>query len=200
MNYKDQLVLTGNIDDVGNPIADNIGNSYRFGLEVEAIIKFMENLTWGPNLALSTNKNVDKYYDFDGELRDFGNTDLAFSPSLVASSNIKYEPAKNLAISLLTKYVGEQYMSNIQLKESKLDGYLTNDLQISYEIVTDKLFKSIVFSGLVNNLFNVKYVSNGYFYTYDDTWTDPNEVTTITGAGYYPQAELNFLIGVNFKF
>jgi len=81
-----------------------------------------------------------------------------------------------------------------------LDAYLTNDLQISYEIITDKLFKSIVFSGLVNNLFNVKYVSNGYFYTYDDTWTDPDQVTTITGAGYYPQAELNFLIGVNFKF
>jgi iron complex outermembrane receptor protein len=200
MNYKDQLVLTGNIDNVGNPIADNIGNSYRFGLEVEAIFKFMENLTWGPNLALSTNKNVDKYYDFDGELRYFGNTDLSFSPSVVASSNIKYEPAKNLNISLLTKYVGEQYMSNIQLEESKLDGYLTNDLQISYEIVTDKLFKSIIFSGLVNNIFNVKYVSNGYFYTYDDTWTDPNQVTTITGAGYYPQAELNFLIGVNFKF
>ena len=100
----------------------------------------------------------------------------------------------------MTKYVGDQYMSNIQLEESKLDAYLTNDLQISYEIVTDKLFKSIVFTGLVNNLFNVKYVSNGYFYTYDDTWTDPNQVTTITGAGYYPQAELNFLLGVTLKF
>ena len=91
-------------------------------------------------------------------------------------------------------------MSNIQLDASKLDAYFTNDLQVSYEIMTNKLFKSIVFSGLVNNLFNVKYVSNGYFYTYDDTWTDPDRVTTITGAGYYPQAEINFLVGVNFKF
>mgnify|MGYP000246164071 CR=1 FL=1 len=200
MNYTDQLVLTGNIDDVGNPIADNIGKSYRLGLEIEAIVKVMKNLTWQPNFALSTNKNVDKYYNFDGELTDFGSTDLAFSPSIIAASNIKYEPIKNLGLSLLTKYVGEQYMSNIQLEASKLDAYFVNDFQISYQIVTDKLFKAIEFTGLVNNLFNVKYVSNGYFYTYDDTWTDPDKVTTITGAGYYPQAELNFLLGVNFKF
>jgi iron complex outermembrane receptor protein len=200
MNYKDQLVLTGNIDDVGNPIADNIGKSYRFGLEIEAVFRILENLTWQPNLALSTNKNVDKYYNFDGALTDFGNTDLSFSPSVVAGSNIKYEPLKNLGLSLLTKYVGEQYMSNIQLASSKLDAYFVNDFQISYELHTDKLFRSVEFSGLVNNLFNVKYVSNGYFYTYDDTWTDPDQVATITGAGYYPQAELNFLLGVNFKF
>jgi iron complex outermembrane receptor protein len=200
MNYKDQLVLTGKLDDVGNPIADNIGKSYRFGLEIEAIFQVTKNLTWQPNLALSTNKNIDKYYDFDGELAYFGNTDLSFSPGFVAGSNIKYQPLTHLNISLLSKYVGEQYMSNIQLEASKLDAYFTNDLQLSYELVTEKLFKSIVFSGLVNNLFNVKYVSNGYFYTYDDTWTDPDQVTTIAGAGYYPQAEINFLVGVNFKF
>jgi iron complex outermembrane receptor protein len=200
MNYKDQLVLTGNIDDVGNPIADNIGKSYRFGLEIEAIVQVMKKLTWQPNLAFSTNKNIDKYYDFDGELADFGNTDLAFSPAFVAGSQIQYQPLTLLSISLLSKYVGEQYMSNIQLDASKLDAYVTNDLQVSYELMTNKLFKSIVFSGLVNNLFNVKYVSNGYFYTYDDTWTDPDRVTTITGAGYYPQAEINFLVGVNCKF
>jgi iron complex outermembrane receptor protein len=91
-------------------------------------------------------------------------------------------------------------MSNIELEESKLDAYFVNDFQVSYEIMTNKLFKSIVFSGLVNNLFNVKYVSNGYFYTYDDTWSDPDKVTTITGAGYYPQAEINFLLGVNLRF
>ena len=200
MNYVDQLVLTGTIDDVGNPIADNIGNSYRLGLEVDAVVRFSDQFVWQPNFAISTNKNIDKYYEFDGELTNFGETDLAYSPNFIAASNLKYQANENFQISLLTKYVGDQYMSNIELEASKLDAYFVNDLQLSYEIKTEKLFKSVIFTGLVNNLFNVKYVSNGYFYTYDDTWTDPDQVTTITGAGYYPQAELNFLLGVNLKF
>ena len=200
MNYKDQLVLTGNLDDVGNPIADNIGKSYRLGLEIEAVLKILDNLTWQPNAALSRNKNIDKYYDFDGELTNFGDTDLSFSPNFIAGSNIRYVPFKNFNISFLTKYVGQQYMSNIELEASKLEAYFVNDLQLRYEIKTENLFKSVVFTGLVNNVFNVKYVSNGYFYTYDDTWSDPGQVTTITGAGYYPQAEINFLLGVNLNF
>lgn len=200
MNYVDQLVLTGNIDDVGNPIADNIGKSYRLGLEIDAVIRFTDKFSWQPNMAISTNKNIDKYYEFDGELTNFGNTDLAYSPSFIAGSNIRYEPLENFKISLLSKYVGNQYMSNIELEASELDAYFVNDLQVSYEITTNKLLKSIVFNGMVNNLFNVKYVSNGYFYTYDDTWSDPDQITTITGAGYYPQAELNFLLGVHLKF
>ncbi len=200
MNYVDQLVLTGNIDDVGNPIADNIGKSYRLGLEIDVALRFNEKFSWQPNLAFSTNKNIDKYYEFDGELTNFGNTNLAFSPSFIAGSNFVYEPLHNLKISWLSKYVGDQYMSNIELEASKLEAYFVNDLQVRYEITINKLLKSVVFSGLVNNLFNAKYVSNGYFFTYDDTWTDPDQVTTITGAGYYPQAELNFLLGVNLKF
>ncbi len=200
MNYVDQLVLTGTIDDVGNPIAENIGSSYRLGLEIDAVVRFSDKFIWQPNLAISTNKNIDKYYEFDGELTNFGNTDLAYSPSFIAASNIKYQPIENFQISLLSKYVGDQYMSNIELDASKLEAYFVNDLQVSYEIKTEKLFKSVVFTGLVNNLLNVKYVSNGYFFTFDDTWTDPDQVTTITGAGYYPQAELNFLLGVHLKF
>lgn len=200
MNYVDQLVLTGNIDNVGNPIADNIGKSYRLGLEIDAAIRFGEKFSWQPNLAFSTNKNIDKYYEFDGKLTNFGNTDLSFSPGFIAGSNIVFEPLANMKISLLSKYVGEQYMSNIKLEASKLEAYFVNDLHVSYEITMNKALKSIVFSGLVNNLLNVKYVSNGYFYTYDDTWSDPDQITTITGAGYYPQAELNFLLGVNLKF
>jgi len=200
MNYNDQLVLTGELDNVGNPIARNAGKSYRFGLEVESIIKILSNLNWQPNIALSMNKNIDKYYEFDGVLKDYGNTDLAYSPSFIAGSNLNYTPIKNLNISFLSKYVGEQYMSNIEHPNSKLDSYFVNDLNVSYEIKTEKLFKSVVFSGLVNNIFNVKYVSNGYFYTYDDTWSDANQITTITGTGYYPQAPINFLLGVNLKF
>jgi len=200
MFYRDQLVLTGELDDVGNPIADNIGESYRLGLEVDAVLRFRDNLIWQPNFALSMNKNIDKNFEFDGELTNFGNTDLAYSPGFIAASNLKYEPLKNFNISWLSKYVGEQYMGNIDHPNSKLDAYFVNDLLLSYEIVTEKLLKSVTFTGMVNNMFNVKYVSNGYFYTYDDTWTNPDEVKTITGAGYYPQAEINFLLGVNLKF
>lgn len=200
MNYQDQLVLSGELDNVGNPIARNAGKSYRIGLEIESVIKLTNRLNWQPNLAISANKNVDKYFQFDGVLKDYGNTDLAYSPSFIAGSILSYKPMNNLNISFLSKYVGEQFMSNIEHPNSKLESYFVNDLNVSYEITTKKLFKSIVFSGLINNLFNVKYVSNGYFYTYDDTWSDANQITTITGAGYYPQAEINFLLGVNLKF
>ncbi len=200
MYYNDQLVLTGELDDVGNPIATNIGKSYRLGLEVESIIKIMKNLTWQPNLALSINKNIDKQEEFDGELVDFGNTDLSYSPNVIIGSNIVFQPIQDFNISFLSKYVGAQFMSNIEHKNSKLDGYFVNDLNISYEIKSEKILKAIVFRGLVNNVFNVKYVSNGYFFTYDDTWSDPGKTTTLTGAGYYPQAGINFLLGVNLRF
>ncbi len=200
MSYKDQLVLTGELDDVGNPIATNIGKSYRLGLEIESVIKVLKTLSWQPNLALSVNKNIDKREEFDGELVDFGNTDLSYSPKIILGSNLAFRPIKDLNISFLSKYVGEQFMSNIEHIDSKLDAYFVNDLHLSYEINPDKFIKSIVFSGLVNNIFNVQYVSNGYFFTYDDTWTDPDKIKTITGTGYYPQAGINFLLGVNVKF
>ncbi|MCB0456070.1 MAG: TonB-dependent receptor, partial [Aequorivita sp.] len=108
--------------------------------------------------------------------------------------------------SLLSKYVGEQYMGNTDSEKSKLDSYFVNDLNVSYELIFSQddrsrpFVKSILLTGLVNNLFDEKYISNGYYYTYDDTWTDPNQVTTIEGAGYYPQATTNFLIGATLKF
>ncbi len=200
MYYTDQLVLTGELDDVGNPIADNVGESYRLGLEVDAAIRFSKNLLWQPNFAVSMNKNIDKLFEFDGVLTDFGNTDLAYSPGFIAASNLVYEPLEDLRISWLAKYVGEQYMSNIEHPDSKLDAYFVNDLQISYEIRPGKLLESVVFNGMVNNFLNAKYVSNGYFFTYDDTWSNPGEVETITGTGYYPQAEINFLLGVSLRF
>lgn len=200
MHYKDQLVLTGNLDDVGNPIADNIGKSYRLGIEIESAINILNKLQWQPNLALSINKNIDKFAEFDGELQDFGNTTLSYSPGVVASSNIVFKPVKNLDISFLSKFVGDQYMSNIEHQNSKLESYFVNDINITYKIEPKNIFKTIIFSGLVNNIFNTKYVSNGYFYTYDDTWSDPDKITTITGAGYYPQAEINFLLGVTLMF
>lgn len=200
MHYKDQLVLTGALDDVGAPLRETSGKSYRLGLEVDAEIRVSNQVRIYPNIALSTNKNVDFVTEKDGGLVNLGTTNTSFSPEIVAGNRLEYSPVKKLQFSLLSKFVGEQYMGNIDSDASKLDSYFIHDFNIVYVLDNVPVVKSIVFSGLVNNIFNTKYVSNGYFYTYDDNWSVPGEVTTIEGAGYYPQAEINFLVGATIKF
>ena len=199
MRYKDQLVATGALNDVGSPVFENSGKSYRLGLEIESSIKLTEKVIIQPNITLSTNKNEDFYFQRDGILTNLGNTNIAYSPNLVIGNNITLKPIQSLQISFLTKFVGEQYMGNIDAKKSVLPDYTTSDLNITYEWKINKGIKSIVLSGLINNIFDRVYESNGYFYTYDDNWSGPN-ITTIEGAGYYPQAGINFLAGLNLKF
>ncbi|MAS29381.1 MAG: hypothetical protein CMC44_02015 [Flavobacteriaceae bacterium] len=91
-------------------------------------------------------------------------------------------------------------MSNIESKKSQLESYFVNDINISYQFKPKKTIKGIGLSLLINNIFDQKYVSNGYFYTYDDNWSSPNEVKTIEGVGYYPQAGINFIVGLDLKF
>ena len=200
MNYKDQLVLTGAIDDTGAPLRATSGKSYRLGLEIDATFLIGDNFRILPNLALSSNKNLDFVSPIDGELVNLGTTNLSFSPNIVAGNKFEYEPITNLLLGLYTKYVGEQYMGNVDSDVSKLDAYFVNDFNVSYTIDNIPFLREIVVTGLVNNIFNIKYVSNGYYYTYDDTWTDPTTTTTIEGTGYYPQATINFLVGAAVKF
>jgi iron complex outermembrane receptor protein len=200
MNYKDQLVMTGALNDVGSPIFTNSGKSYRVGLEVESSIAISNKLILNPNITLSQNKNQDFYFQRDGVLQNLGNTDIAFSPNFVFGNQLVFMPNNNFQISFLSKFISEQYMGNIDSNRSKLDAYFVNDLNINYEWKLNKGIQSIVFSGLVNNIFNLEYESNGYFYTYDDDWSNPGSTTTIEGTGYYPQAGINFLFGVNLKF
>lgn len=200
MAYKDQLILTGELDDVGSPIRKNSGDSYRLGLEVDATIALLDNLIIRPNFTVSTNKNKDFHFERDGVLTTLGYTKIAYSPDFIAGNIVTFLPVSNFQVSLLSKMVGEQYMGNIDSEGSKLKSYFVNDLNVSYEFKPKSVFKSILLSGLVNNIFDYKYVSNGYFYTYDDNWSDPNQITTIEGAGYYPQAGINFLVGLTLKF
>ena len=200
MNYKDQLVLTGAIDDTGAPLRATSGKSYRLGVEIDATFLICDNFRMLPNLALSSNKNLDFVSPIDGELVNLGTTNLSFSPNIVAGNKFEYEPITNLQLGLYTKYVGEQYMGNVDSDVSKLDAYFVNDFNVSYTIDKIPFLREIVVTGLVNNIFNIKYVSNGYYYTYDDTWTDPTTTTTIEGTGYYPQATINFLVGATVKF
>ena len=200
MLYNEQLVLTGALDDIGTPIRANSGSSYRFGLEADAKIRLSNFFTINSNFTVSTNKNKQILSSFDGNIFDFGKTNISFSPSFIASNSIIYTPKDNLSIRLLSKYVGMQYMGNTDAINSQLESYFVNDFNISYKINPKRIFKSIVISGLVNNVFDVEYISNGYYYTYDDTWSIPGQIKTLDGAGYYPQATRNFLMGLTLKF
>ena len=200
MLYSNQLVLTGELDDVGTPIRTNSGNSYRLGIEIDNFLKLSEKTSFQTNLTLSSNKNKEIISKVNGEIYNYGKTNISFSPNLIASNIFFYMPNEYTTLSLLSKYVGDQYMSNNDSKNSMLESYFINDLNFTYQIKTNKLFDSIIFSALINNLFDIEYISNGYYYTYDDTWSNPGEVVTLDGAGYYPQATRNFLFGVSLKF
>ena len=200
MQYNEQLILTGALDDVGAPIRTNSGDSYRLGLEIEAAFSLSDAFIIQPVLTLSSNKNKQTYSQVDGILKDFGTTNISFSPEVVASNAFIYSPLKNFSLSFLTKYVGDQYMGNTDTDTSKLKEYFVNDLNITYEWNPKSVFSTVVVSALVNNIFDKEYVSNGYYYTYDDDWSVPGQLTTIEGAGYYPQATRNFLVGVTLNF
>lgn len=182
MAYKDQLILTGKLDDVGSPIRANSEKSYRLGLEVDATISLSEEFIVRPNFTLSSNKNID--LAVEGE--NYGTTDIAYSPSVIVGNILVYSPVDNLHISWLQKFVGKQYMNNIELPAAKLADYFVTDLNITYEIKPKSVFNSIVITGLVNNFLDKKYVSNGYMW---DVY-----------PYYYPQAGINFLAGLTLKF
>lgn len=198
MRYKDQLVLTGELNDVGAPLRANVGDSYRAGIELDATILFRRKFQLQPNIALSTNKNIDFLFQRDGVLQDLGNTHIAYSPNLVFGNRLTYVPVENLQITALSKYVGKQFMGNIDSEASVLEGYSQMDLNVQYVIEFDAIIKNITLSGLVNNLFDQDIVSNGYFYTFDDD--SSGSIQTFEGAGYYPQAGINFLLGATVQF
>lgn len=187
MNYRDQLVKTGELDDVGNEIHANVDKSYRAGIEIDAVLQLVRKFTLSPNIAVSTNKIQDYTIMTADGLQNFGTTNISFSPNVVSGIQLAYAFNANFRMALLSKYVGEQYAGNIDTEITKLDGYSVTDFNIVYELKTKTLFKSIVFTGLVNNLFGKQYVSNAYLYGEDY-------------VSYFPQAGINFLGGVTLKF
>ncbi len=200
MDYKNQLVLTGELNDVGAPLRENVGDSFRLGLEIDANVQLGSKFQWSPNVALSSNKNRDFVFERDGVLEELGNTNIAFSPNLIIGNRLAYVPNENFQVSALTKYVGKQYMGNIDSEVSVLDAYSQTDLNMQYVIEFESVLKSVTFSALVNNVFNSLFESNGFFFTFDDDFSNPGVITTIEGAGFYPQAGTNFLLGATFRF
>ena len=169
------------------------------GLEIETAFNLSDKISIKANSAFSDNKNKNFVTSLNGELVNLGKTNISFSPEIVSSINLSYPIKENMVVSILNKYVGEQYMSNTESAFSKLDAYSVLDFNFNYDFKNTFFFSEIVLSALVSNLFGTKYVSNGYYYTYDDNWSDPNAITTIEGTGYYPQATRNYLLGLKFK-
>ena len=199
MRYKNQLVLTGKINDVGAYTRTNIPESYRAGVELQAGIKPVSWFNASANFTLSENrvKNFTEFsddYDNGGQKETlFKSSPLAFSPSVVGGATLNFIPVKNGELSLLNKYVSKQYLDNTGNKARSIDGFFVTDLRASYNLKTI-LAKEIILSFQLNNLFNLKYEANGYTYNYIYGGQ------TIVENFYYPMAGRNFMMGVNVKF
>jgi iron complex outermembrane recepter protein len=198
MDYKNQLVLTGQVNDVGNSIRVNVPNSYRAGIELEGALALSQQWRWNANATFSQNKiaNFTEYvvdYDNGGYQEiNHGKTDISFSPNVIAASQLSYIPAKSVELALLTKYVGKQYLDNTSNENRTLDPYLTNDLRFTWTL-TPTWAKEVRIKALVNNILGEQYESNGYTFGY------------IYGGRvqenfYYPQAGRNFMVGLDLRF
>lgn len=199
MDYKNQLVLTGHVNDVGGYIRSNVKDSYRAGLELDSKLRIASQLYWAATAALSTNKvkNFNEFldnYDDGGQVENqYGTTDIAFSPNLVASSELSFAPLKGAEIALISKYVSKQYLDNTSNENRKIDGFFVNSARLRYNFAT-KVVKNIGISLLVNNLFSTNYSANGY------TFGDIEGGQRVDYNYYYPQAPRNFLAALSLAF
>lgn len=199
MNYVDQLILTGAVNDVGAYIRENVPESYRAGVEVHGAVNLTQALTWEANATLSRNKipEYTHYLDnFDEGGQDaavYENSDIAFSPSFISSSTIQYR-RHGWSAALISKYVSRQYLDNTQNQNRSIEPYFVNDLRLGYTIADAPWFGSLDFTLQVNNILDAEYVSNGYTFGW------------IAGGGeqhfnyYFPQAGRNLLLKVGIGF
>lgn len=197
MDYKNQLVLNGAINDVGAFNRINVPSSYRAGVEIEVNTLITKALRWNLNGTFSQNKirNYTQFFDTNTgqESRQFSQTDIAFSPNVVAGSQLLLTVAKGLEIGLLSKYVGRQFLDNTSSTDRKINAYFVNDLRFIYTL-KPTFAKEISFTMLVNNVFGELYQSNGYTYAY------LSEGKIASYNAFYPQATRNVLAGVRVKF
>mgnify|MGYP003949863449 CR=1 FL=1 len=214
MNYKNQLVLTGQINDVGANTRTNIDKSFRRGVELEGSLSLGSNLKWSGNMTLSQNKitnytaYIDNWDNGGQEKVDYENTDLAFSPSVIWASQFMLKLNAKMHVDFISKYVGEQFIDNTSSKDRILDDYLVNNLRIAYKW-NSKIFKTAKLTLQVNNLLNNEYVSNAWVYRFiSDGWdprgSDPYVNTDsergYNMAAYFPEATRNYLLGLTLGF
>jgi len=199
MLYKNQLVLTGKLDTVGEAIRTNINDSYRAGIEASARVKIAEPLSWSVNATVSTNKvkNFPQYlqnYDTGNvDITQYKKTDIAYSPDFVGSSVISYRPIKNAEIAFISKYVSRQYLDNTSTVSRSLDAYFVHDVRLNYNF-SIKGIKNVGVGLLVNNVFSKKYQSDGA------TYPDIEGGKVVNYNYFFPQAPINFLASLNLRF
>ncbi len=199
MQYKNQLVLNGQINDVGAYNRVNVASSYRRGVEFELNANITKFITFNGNVTLSQNK-VKEYSEFIDNYDTYGqdtvkhtNTDISFSPNVIAAANLIFKPIKNLEIGFLNKYVGKQYLDNTSDNARSIHDYLVSDLRINYTIHTS-LVKEINLIAVVYNISNTKYETNGYNYSFVSG-------NTLYKQNYLaPSAPTHFMVGLNLKF
>lgn len=205
MNYKDQLIATGEINNVGDAIMTNVPKSYRMGIELSGGAQIINPLRWDFNLALSKNKIKDfvMYHDVYDEnwewLRqdreNIGETNLILSPNTVANSIFTYSPIKNLDIMWIAKYVSRQYIDNTSYEYNSIDPYFVNDLKFSYGFSTG-FFKTVRIHLDLNNVLAEEYETYGWVYNYKFEGSDERFISD----GYFPMAKFNFLTGITLEF
>lgn len=199
MGYRNQLVVTGALNDVGSNLRTNVPNSYRMGIELQGNVAITDQLSFQLNATVSQNK-IEQFeevvYDytngFDIETNTFEQTDIAFSPWGIFSSELAYQPIKNLNVRLLSKYVSRQFLDNTSDENRQIDGYFVSDLRVDYGFGLGAI-KALNLSLAVNNVFDVEYSANGYTYNYIVG-------EKIVENFYYPQAGIHFLLGLSLKF
>jgi len=203
MQYKDQLVLNGQINNVGAYNRVNVVSSYRRGVELEVNYNFNKFLAFGGNIALSKNK-IQKFVEYLDSLdadysvlaqykTEYKNTDISFSPNAVSSVFVGFKPLKGMEIAFINKYVGRQFMDNTSNVKRSINPYNVVDIRVNYTINT-KVIPEINFMVSIYNVLSAEYETNGYTY---NAYTNG----TLSTSNYYaPAAPINFLGGVSLKF
>ncbi|MBC7872503.1 MAG: TonB-dependent receptor plug domain-containing protein [Ferruginibacter sp.] len=204
MNYKDQLVLTGKINDVGAYTRTNIPESYRAGIELQGDIKFKKWVNATAHLALSRSKVknfvefIDDYDNGGQKTNSFTSTAIAFSPAVVGGASINFLPCKNAELSLLGKYVSKQYLDNTENNSRSLHPFFVQDVRAIYTIkkkpVTTGWLKEVNITGRINNIFGKEYEPNGYTFSYFASGA------AVTENYYFPMAGMNFMLAINIRF
>lgn len=205
MDYNNQMVQTGKLNDVGYKILENVKDSYRTGIELETQIPLSNTLRVDANATFSKNiiKNYTAYYDvydsyYDEVIRQdsesLDNTDISFSPNVIAMGSLTYIPVKNIFFNLMGKYVGKQYYDNTSNKENSLDDYFTTNFTAGYTFSKSKLGE-IDLQFMINNLFDKEYIANAWVST--DRLEDGQ---SFVYKGLFPQAPRNFMGRVTLRF
>ena len=217
MQYKNQLILTGELNDVGSAVRVNIPESYRRGVEFTGAAILSEKFTLKFNLTLSENK-ISTFTEYLDNWDTWGkdevvheNTDIAFSPGIIGGGQLIFTPFEKengkLQFALLSKYVGNQYIDNTSSDFAKLDAYLVHDLRISY-LIKSNLFREVEVSSWIRNLSNQNYISNAWVYRFNtafdptsyDMYANPENGNTYNQIGAFNQAGINFFVGLKLRF